>query len=556
MTKRWIFPSPIGDEKIKSLMHALDVSPLTAAVLANRGYDGEDAKHFWDATGLRFRHFTDLPGAALAGERIKSAIQAKEQIMVFGDYDVDGITSAAMLAEFIRRQGGGCGVLLPNRLLEGYGLSQKAVAGAVQAGTRLLITVDCGITAQEEIAYARRQGVDVLVVDHHEAGEGLPEATVIVNPKVTGPEEMKILAGVGVTLQVVRAAAHALGEQNEEHLRRYLDLVALGTVADVVPLTGENRLLTRAGLAVINRGQRLGLRALAHAAGLGPGTMTSMDLAFRLAPRINAAGRLGDAQAAFDLLLTQDAETAEARARFLCQQNSKRQTLEQDVLEKAELQIQSLHSLPEFLVVHGEAWPIGVVGLTASRLCEKYQRPCFVLCVQNGFAKGSGRSVEGVSLHAALKQNSKLLENWGGHDLAAGITLAVGNMERFQEAMQKYAGERGRAEDRQPMLKIDACTTLKSLNPRLVRELKRFEPHGFRNARPLFAWPGLRVCLPPRVVGEKHLKFKVEDEKRRACDAIAFGMAARAEEIEMNNLVDIVGHASENVWNQNTTLQI
>jgi len=554
--KRWVFPALVEPEKIKTLSQTLNILPVTAAVLVRRGLEGGKARFFLDPSGLRLRNFRDLPATVAAGERIATAIRQQEPIVIFGDYDVDGITAAAMLMEFISRRGGCAEVYLPNRMVEGYGLNKSAVEKMLAAGTKLLITVDCGITAFTEIELARKNGLDVIVTDHHEPASEIPDANVIVNPKVTGPTDLSILAGVGVALQVIRAAAEALGEKDPEQLRRYLDLVALGTVADVVPLINENRSLTRAGLAVINRKKRLGLRALAQVAGLADGPINSTDLAFRLAPRINAAGRLGDARIAFDLLLTNDANAAERLAQLLDQQNSKRQSLEQAVINAAEAKLESLPELPEVIVVSGVNWPLGVVGLAASRLCEKYYRPCFVLAEQNGTAKGSGRSISGFPLHEALRATSALLEKWGGHDMAAGVTLPTKNIEDFKRAMQQQALEKLSEEDKQVVLQIDAEVSLADITGRLIQEFKRFEPYGYKNVRPLLALSKIRVCLPPRVVGERHLKLKITDGQNHFMDAIGFGLGERVQEINMNNLIDIAGHASENSWNNTTSLQI
>jgi single-stranded-DNA-specific exonuclease len=554
--KRWILPPPLQTEQIETFSRQLGILPLTAAILINRGMtEIGSAQNFMDAGGKRFRDFRDLPGALEAGQLLADAIQKHELIAVFGDYDVDGITSAALMAEFIRLRHGHVTVQLPDRNAHGYGLNAEFVKATAAAGARLLVTVDCGVTAVDEIALARSLGLKTLVTDHHEPGVNLPGADVIVNPKVSGPKDLHILAGVGVALQVIRAASHALGE-NPEILRRHLDLVALGTVADVVPLIGENRLLTRAGLSVINRGHRLGLKALVRAADLGTEPLSSTHLAFRLAPRLNAAGRMGDARHSLDLLLADDANQAEELALLLNRENSRRQTLEQDIIAEAETQLSRRGALPLVIVISGPQWPLGVMGLVASKICEKYHRPCFILSESDSTARGSGRSIPGFPLYPALAKVSDLLEKWGGHEMAAGVTLKLSQRAAFDEAMQAIAAPLLLPELLQPALAIDACNTLEDLNPHLIKELKAFEPFGFGNVRPVFMIDKLKLCQPARVVGERHLKLKLTDGRGHFMDAIGFGLASRFDELSASGFWDVAGQVSENVWNGVTSLQI
>lgn len=553
--KKWIYPAACDPEKIANLARQLEILPLTAEILLQRGLEGEAARIFYNPSGVRLTHFQELPGTEAAGALLAGALRQGDRIAVFGDYDVDGVTASALILEFIQLRGGRADVYLPKREEDGYGLNRKVVEKIAASGAKLLITVDCGITALSEITLAKAQGLRVLVSDHHEPGPELPAADALVNPKATGPEELAILAGVGVAFQVVRAAADALGEKDPEQLRRHLDLVALGTVADVVPMLRENRFLTRSGMAVLNRGGRVGLRALLRATGLDKTSVNSLDLAFRLAPRLNAAGRLGDARQSLDLLLTQDAQEADRLAQYLNQQNSLRQNLEKTVLAEAETQVPD-RELPPVLVVCGPGWPLGVVGLVASRLMEKYYRPCFVLSRENDLLRGSARSVAGFPLHLVLETLSPLLQKWGGHEMAAGVTLGTDQLDAFRAGLIAQAGQRLDFASQIPSLTIDAEPSLAGITRRFIRELQRFEPHGHRNDRPMLALSGVRICQPPRVVGERHLKLKVADEQDRFLDIIGFGLGKRAHELSLHNLIDIVGHASENVWNNSSTLQI
>ncbi|MEW6516055.1 MAG: single-stranded-DNA-specific exonuclease RecJ [candidate division FCPU426 bacterium] len=556
MKKLWIEPSAIDALQTESLARRLNVLPLVAQILLRRGLNEETAPDFLRPTAPRFRSYTDLPGAEAAGNRLAEAVKRNERIAVFGDYDVDGISATALMLEFIRSRGGTAEAYLPHRLENGYGLNAPAVQEMAASGAKLLVTVDCGITASTEVALARERGLEVLITDHHEPGAETPQANLVVDPKIGSDPDWKSLAGVGVAFQVVRAAAAALGEKDPEALRRFLDLVALGTIADVVPLVGENRLLVRAGLVVINRSQRIGLAALARAAGLKDKPVTSLDVAFRLGPRLNAAGRLGDARRGLDLLLAHDAEDAQNLAAFLHSQNQERQNLEQAVLAQAEAHIAAAPDLPSVLIAVGKDWPAGVVGLVASRLCDKYGRPSIIFTQEKNLLRGSARSIPGFPLHQVLPGLEGLLQQWGGHELAAGVKLEEGRLDAFAAAMQAEASIRLGAETLAPRLRLEANSEIGELNPRLISELRQFEPFGCQNPRPLLGFKRLKLCLPPRVVGEKHLKFKVTDDRGRYLDAIGFGLGHRAEEAALHNLIDIAGYASENVWNQSTTLQV
>ncbi len=557
MSKKWLWPPALTTDKVEKLSSQLRILPLTASIIIRRGLDEISAPGFLYPAKTRFKDFKDLPGTVDAGRLLAEAIRREELIVIFGDYDVDGITAAALLAEFINLRHGRYEIRLPNRMTDGYGLNQKAVQSAVAMGAGLLVTVDCGITAIPEIELARNSGLKVLLTDHHQPAETLPAADVIVNPQVTGPEEFQVLAGVGVAFQVVRAAADALGEKNPEELRRHLDLVALGTVADVVPLFGENRLLTRAGLAMINRGRRMGLSALISAAGLSQRPINSTDVAFRLAPRLNAAGRMGTPRHSLELLLTGDMQEAEQLANGLDSENIRRQNLEQKIRTEVEDQLQKEDQESPAIVAAGPAWPLGVLGLVASRICEKYHRPCFILSESEGKVKGSGRSIAGFSLHAALSRMSGLLEKWGGHAMAAGVTLPADNLEKFKSGLQQQAGLELLPEQLESVINIDAQTDLEGVSLRLVQELKSLEPYGCGNSRPVLAINRLRLSAPPRVVKEKHLKLRLIDERKRGrIEAIGFGLGVRAKELHPDIPLEIVGHVAENHWNGTSTVQI
>ncbi len=554
--KHWILPTPVDVNQADEFARQLAIQPLTAAILIRRGFDTTPAiQRFLESKNQRLSDFRLLPGAVAAGELLAQAIRTKAKIMLFGDYDVDGVTASAVMVEFILARGGQIVPYLPDRYSEGYGLNRAFVEKAAAQGTQVLLTVDCGVTAIEEIALAKEKGMTVLVTDHHEPGAVLPNADVVVNPKVTGPDDLRLLAGVGVGLQVIRATAAALGEKDTEKLRQHLDLVALGTVADVVPLIGENRLLAKAGLAVLNRGHRLGLKALTTLAGLGLEPMNSTDLAFKIAPRLNAAGRMGDAHHSLNLLLAKDALEADGLAAKLNEENSKRQLVQKKVLQEAEQQLDRDH-LPAAITVYGMNWPHGVVGLVAARLCEKYYRPCFALSVEDNIVKGSGRSIKGFPLHQILDEMAPLLLKWGGHEMAAGVTLHREKLSIFKQTLAELADKIFDQDSLKPELIIDAEADLGQINYQLTRELSRFEPFGFGNHKPLVLVRGIKLAGYPRVVGDRHLKLAVRDDRNHRLEVIGFGMSDRLPELENAGSLDMVGSPGENRWNGTTTVQL
>lgn len=555
MNKNWIFPTQLDFDQVEKLARQLNISALTAGILIRRGFKNvEEIETFFSPKGLRLGHYEQLPGTVEAGHLLADAINHQQVIAIFGDYDVDGITSSALLAEFITARKGKIHVHLPDRYKEGYGLNRSFIDKALAIKAAMLITVDCGTSAIEEIAYAKSKGLKVIVTDHHEPAAVLPQADVLVNPKVAGPPAFRILAGVGVALQVIRAAAAALGEKDPEQLRKHLDLVALGTIADVVPLTGENRLLTKAGLAVINRGGRLGLKALLTSTGMGVEPLRATDLAFRIAPRLNAAGRMGQAKRSYDLLTAHDAVLADELARELNHENCQRQLLQKRVLAEAEAQL-DVEQLPKVLLVAGEDWPHGVVGLVASRLCEKYYRPCLALSIEGDQLKGSGRSIKGFSLHQALEHCSAFLEKWGGHDMAAGVTLQKENLSIFNKTINKLADTMLEDQSLIPELLIDGEADLALMTHQLLQEFKRFEPIGFGNGLPLLVVKGLVMTGVPRVVGEQHLKFTVRDDQHHTIDVIGFGHGYRLPELTGGQAIDVAGYVNENKWNGTSSIQ-
>ena len=525
----------LQQESNEALALAADLGchPLVAQVLWRRGVkSAAEAQAFLKPT------LADLPDPALlkgidpAVERIVRALETGERITAYGDYDVDGVTSTTLLVSFLRACGADVDHYVPHRLAEGYGLNLEAVAHLAERGTRLLVTLDCGVTAVAEVDEAIRLGVDVVVVDHHTTPAELPRAAAIINPWQPGcTYPTRHLCAVGVTFLLCTALRRRLREQGwfatrrEPNLKTYLDLVAIGTVADVVPLTGVNRLLVRSGLEVLARSQRPGIRALKRVAGLPvEGPITAGQIGFRLGPRINAAGRLDDAGRAVLLMLSESPAEADALAEELDAANAERQALERAISEQALAQAQAR---PEAkgLVLWGEGWHPGVVGFVASRVVVKTHRPTVVIGFdpQTGVGKGSGRSIEAFHLYDALQACSPHLARFGGHKHAAGVTIEREKIDAFAEGFERYAAEALSPEDLVPRCRIDGVLDPREIDAQLCESLETLAPFGAGNPEPVFSVRG--ISARGRVVGQSHLKLTLPEAP--LVDAIGFGLAER-----------------------------
>ena len=528
------------DPAARRSMERAGVPPLAALTLCARGLDTvEKARSFLDAGRgqlLEPRLMKDMDAATA---RVRRALEQGEQIAVYGDYDVDGITATCLLTDFLRSEGGEVVPYIPDRMEEGYGLNREAVAALHAQGVGLIITVDCGITAVEEAAYAAALGVDVVITDHHECKEALPAALAVVDPRRPDcPYPFKCLAGVGVALKLVLALGGP--ERREELLRKYADLAAIGTVADVMSLTGENRTIVRLGLAELRRTRRPGLKALLREAGLEEKPLTSTSVGYTLAPRINASGRMGCAALAGELLLTGDPVRGEELARQLCTLNRERQAIEAGIYAQCLERADALpRSRRHALVLAGEHWHQGVVGIVASRLAEKYACPAFMICLQDGKGKGSCRSFAGFNLFAALEHCAPLLEGFGGHALAAGFTIKEENIPAFAAAMNDYVSAATGGREMVSVLDVDGelddpgLLTLEG-----VEGLDLLEPYGAGNPKPVFSLSGCLISAMSGVGGGRHLKLKLS-AGGRSLDAIFFSATAAEAGVEVGDRVDV-----------------
>ena len=516
--KQWTVAPPCPEGEQALIREGL--SPLLAKVLSARGITtAAEARSIISPEEHRLHDPMLLRDMDKAVARIRKAIDHNELIAVYGDYDVDGITSTCLLTEVFRSKGGKVLPYIPDRLEEGYGLNYEAIDYLTTQGVSLIVTVDCGITAVDEVSYASERGIDVVITDHHACKETLPPAVAVVDPHHPDcPYPFKGLAGVGVALKVALAVCGP--EEYDEVFDRCCDLAAIGTVADVMPMTGENRLLVRAGLNYLNPARRLGLGQLIRSAGLEEKAVTAVTVGYTLAPRINASGRMGRARVALELLLTRDPALAEELAEELCSLNRERQGIEGDIFTQCSDQ---LERAPQsgVIVLADRSWHQGVVGIVASRLAEKFACPAFMICLDQGVGKGSCRSWGGVNLFQLLQQSAHLLENFGGHALAAGFTVKEENIPALAQALRKGMEEVSRGQELPSVLEVDAAITPEVLTLEDVESLDLLEPCGTGNPRPVLVITGAQVQAMAQVGRGRHLKMRLES-KGHIIEAIFF----------------------------------
>ena len=506
--KKWIV-NKCDKDLAANIAENCGVDPFVAYLLVARGFTDEFlVESFLYDTDI-CDPFT-LPDMEKACERIKSAIDACEKITIFGDYDADGVTSTALLYSYLSKVGASVDYYIPDRAGEGYGMNVSAIETLKERGTKLVITVDNGISAIEEIEKAKELGIDVVVTDHHQAGEVLPDAVAVVDPHRKDCElDFREWAGVGVAFKLVSALASC---DVYDLLEDYGDILAIGTIADIVSLKGENRILVRAGLAVLNEALingtlRKGLKALIDESGATK-NMTSMNAAFRIAPRINAAGRMGSAERAIKLLLTDDNDEATLLAAEISSANAERQSTESGITEFAENYIEKHPEIKfsKVIVVDGENWHQGVIGIVASRLCEKYGKPCIVISKNGETAKGSGRSIDGFSLYEALSFCKDILVQYGGHKLAAGLTVETEKIDEFRKMLNEYAES---VDDILPVLKLDCKLNPASINLDMLSVINILEPFGAENPQPLFGLFNMKITGIQPVGSNKHIRLTV-----------------------------------------------
>ncbi len=553
---------PCDEAAAASLAAAIGVMPVVARLLCQRGLaDPEAASRFLSPSLAQLHDPFRLAGMAEAVARVEAAVARGERIAIHGDYDVDGITATVILQRMIEGLGGRVVHFLPDRLRDGYGLQVPAVERLHAEGVRLLISVDCGIRSAAAARRARELGIDLVITDHHEPEAELPPALAVINPKRPDcryPD--KHLAGVGVALKLVQALCARAGR--DAWLPAFVKMAAIGTLADVVPLLGENRAIASAGLALLSRGpHKVGLQALLDVSGLAGKRVGSHDVSFLIAPRLNAAGRMASPDVAARLLLAADpaaADEARALAAQLDEENGRRQAQEQEILAAARKAIESDPDIGarSVLVVAGEGWHRGVIGIVASKLVETFFRPAVVISIEDGVAHGSCRSIPAFDMLGALSACHAHLARYGGHRAAAGLTLEAGGLKAFRAALQQYGDDHLGPDDLRPRLRIDAPLGLAEIRGRLVEELGRFEPFGLGNPRPVFLARGVQIADGPRRVKERHLKFAVR-QGGRVFRVMAWRAAERERELaDAHAACDLAFSLTQNTFNGETFTEL
>jgi single-stranded-DNA-specific exonuclease len=555
---QWVVHPRADIARARQLARDLGVPLAAAQALVNRGvHDAAEAQRFLDPTLELLHDPFLLKGVAAAVERIERAARDGEPVLIFGDYDVDGITSTYLLYTVLTQLGARAEYRIPHRTRDGYGLSIEAVEQAYARGVKLVVTVDCGITAIEPVSRGRELGIDTVITDHHEPAAFLPAASAIVNPHQPGcTYPFKQLAGVGVTYKLVEALLRDGGAARPSAVD-FLDVVSIGTIADVVPLVDENRVLARAGLSRIARSPRLGLRALIDVAGLGGREITSGHVAFVLAPRINAAGRMGNAEQGMRLLLARDPDEARACAESLEEDNQRRREADELVLNEASRLVEQELHWPDCasILLWSERWHPGVIGIVASRLVERFQRPTVLVALHGDRGRGSGRSLPGLDLNALLTSCSDLLEAHGGHAFAAGLTIRAERLPALRERLEVLVRERLTPDQFVPRLTIDGEARLGECDLELVAYLERLSPHGLENPEPVFAARGVSVDNVTTVGGGRHLKMRLRDATGVA-EGIGFGLAERAPGARAGGVADVAFVPSRNEWRGDTQVQL
>lgn len=553
MIKKWEFYN--SDEKlVNEICERYNLNKVIGKIIVNRHVvNDEDVRIFITPTRDDFHNPFLFKGMDIAVDRIIKAINNKEKILIYGDYDVDGITSTTVLKKYLMDRGISVDIYIPNRLHEGYGLNKKAIDTIKERNIDLIITVDCGISAIEEVDYAVSLGMDVIVTDHHEVGEKLPNALAVIDAKrKDNTYPFRSLAGVGVVFKLIQALSIKLEIKPEEYLK-YLDLVCVGTISDIVPLEGENRTIAKLGLMLIKVTRNLGLRELIKSSGYKE--IDSNTISFGVAPRINACGRMGHEEEALKLFLAEDLESATKITKELNEYNTLRQSTEKAIYEEAVQQIEKNH-LDEnnSIVLGGKGWHHGVIGIVSSKVTDKYYKPSILLSFEDNIAKGSGRSVPGFDLYEGLAKCEDLLEKYGGHSMAVGLTLKKENLENFKERFEQIAKEKN-IKELVPIIYIDDELKLKDINMDLVKSISILEPFGEANKVPLFLIKNLKIDSIRALSEGRHLKLTLRDENF-VINAIGFELGYLAEEYRIGDRIDVVGTLEINSFNGFSSIQI
>jgi single-stranded-DNA-specific exonuclease len=545
MNKKWEFYEE-NSEEIIDIAKKHNISELLTKILVNRGItDDKEIDTFLNPTRNDFYDPYLMPDMDKAVERIIKAINNQEKVMIYGDYDVDGITSITVLKKFLEERGLKTGHYIPNRLEEGYGLNENAIRSIAEQKYTLMITVDCGISGIEEVELANQLGIETIITDHHEQSESLPNAYAIINAKRKDSQyPFRGLAGCGAVFKLIQAISLRLGLEEKEFLK-YLDIVCVGTISDIVPLVDENRVIAKLGLKLVAQTRNIGLRELILQSGYKK--IDSNTISFGVAPRINACGRMGYQEEALDLFLTNNIEEARKITTRLNSYNLERQTKEKDIFEQAikELEKEDIEKL-NTIVLSGDNWHHGVIGIVASKLTEKFYKPTILICFEDNIGKGSGRSLPGFDLHKALVETSAYLEKYGGHEMAVGLSLKKEKYNDFKLAFEEIAKSKN-IQQIIPVIKIDSIITAKDVNKKTIQDLEMLEPFGEKNKNPIFVYKNLKIDSIRALSEGKHLKLTLKDDNL-LINAIGFNLGYLSEEYLIGDKIDIAGNLEINKY--------
>ena len=549
MNKKWECYS-VDEDKVNELSKDYNLSKILANILVNRNIENIDK--FLNPTRHDFHDPFLMPDMEKAIQRLIKAIEDKQKIMIFGDYDADGITSITVLKKFLNGRGMEVGTYIPNRLNEGYGLNKEAIKKIFDQGYTLMITVDCGISGIEEIDYANSLGIETIITDHHEPAESLPNAYAVIDAKRKDNKyPFNQLAGVGVVFKVIQALSIKLGLDEKEYLK-YLDIVCVGTISDIVPLVDENRVIAKLGLKLVEVTKNIGLRILIQSIGFKE--INSTAISFGVAPRINACGRMGHQQEALDLFLCDDINKAKEIATRLNAFNQERQAKEKAICKQVVEQIEAGEKDKTCIILGHEDWHHGIIGIVSSKVTEMYFKPSILICFEGDEGKGSGRSIPGFDLHEALMKCSDTIEKFGGHSMAIGITVKKDKFEDFKQEFEEYAKSCNISEI-VPVVQIDEEVNLKDICVEDVRSLKLLEPFGEANKMPIFLFKNLKINSIRALSEGKHLKLNLKSDSYMI-DAIGFNMGELANQYLLDDKVDVVGSLDINSFNGNENMQI
>ena len=552
MNKKWEI-CKINEEDINKICEENNLSQLIGSILASKKIISKDEiREFLNPTRDDFHDPFLMPDMEKAVERILIAIQNKEKIIIYGDYDVDGITSVTVLKKFLEEQGLKTGEYIPNRLNEGYGLNKEAVKNISEQGYTLIITVDCGISCIEEIEYAKELGMEVIVTDHHEPGEIIPDCLAVVDAKRKDNKyPFNQLAGVGVVFKLIQSISLKLNLEAKEYLK-YLDIVCVCTISDIVPLIDENRVITKLGLKLVEKTRNIGLKTLLESTGYKE--INSTTISFGIAPRINACGRMGEEKEALELFLTNNIQEAKQISERLNQYNIERQETEKQIFKQAIQEIEKENKDVPCIILGKEGWHHGIIGIVASKVTDIYFKPSILICFEGEEGKGSGRSIPGFDLHDAVMNCNTYVEKFGGHSMAIGINVKKENFEKFKKEFEEYV-QNSHINDIIPIIKIDKEIDLRKINIQDIRDLKLLEPYGEANKMPLFLIKNMKIQSIRTLSEGKHIKLKLGIDNYIA-DAIGFNMGNIAEQYLIGDRVDVVGSLEINDFGDNENIQI